>query len=359
MSEVDRMNRLSEAEIQSPVMTWLLEADQPSVRYLALRDLLGADPEGPELRAARQAIMQSGPVPAILGHQSPDGSWDLPEKFYTSKYQGTVWTVLLLAELAADPADERIQRACEFILRHAFEPESGGFSYQMSARTGQGLPGGVIPCLTGNMVYSLIRLGHLDDPRVRKALDWILARQRTDDGQTSPPADPYYKRYTNCFGRHSCHMGAAKALKALVAVPEANRTPEINTKLDELATYFLKHHLYRKSHDLSQIAKPGWLRLGFPLMYNTDILELLGLFSQLKRYDSRLDDALAILAGKQQPDGRWLLEQSFNGKMQVRIEQKGKPSKWITLQALEVLQAFPVPPTGKPRDNQGAVSPAE
>ena len=75
-------------------------------------------------------------------------------------------------------------------------------------------------------------------------------------------------------------------------------------------------------------------------MYNTDILELLAIFAELNIRDSRLQEALDILAGKQQSDGKWLLENSFNGKMLVRIEQKGKESKWITLKALSVLQAF-------------------
>ncbi|MDD2457641.1 MAG: terpene cyclase/mutase family protein, partial [Eubacteriales bacterium] len=179
-----------------PALDWLLEEDNPSVRYFALRNLVGLDPASPEIHQARRAILQSSPVSVILDKQNPDGSWDLTEKFYTSKYQGTVWTLLILAELAADPTDERIRLACEFILSHSFEPESGGFSYQMSARTGEGLPSGVIPCLTGNMVYSMIRLGYLEDIRVQKALDWIITRQRTDDGETSPPSDPYYKRYT-------------------------------------------------------------------------------------------------------------------------------------------------------------------
>lgn len=324
-----------------PIIDWLLETNNPSVRYLTLRDLIGLDPADTKLETARLAIMQTGPVPQILSTQNPDGSWDLPEKYYTSKYKGTVWTLMILAELAADPADARVQRACEFILAHAFEPESGGFSYQMSARSGEGLPSGVIPCLSGNLVYSLIQFGRLDDPRVQRAIAWIVARQRTDDGESTPPADAYYKRYTNCFGRHSCHMGVAKAFKALVSIPVDRRSPEISAKIDEFADYFLRHHLYRQSHDLSQIAKPGWLRLGYPLMYNTDLLELLGLFAQLGINDPRLDDALTVLAEKRQPDGSWLLENTFNGKMQVRIEQKGKPSKWITWRALKVLQAFP------------------
>jgi hypothetical protein len=34
------------------------------------------------------------------------------------------------------------------------------------AKTGGGRHSEVIPCLTGNMVWSLIRFGYMDDPRV-------------------------------------------------------------------------------------------------------------------------------------------------------------------------------------------------
>lgn len=326
------------------VLDWLLEIDNPSVRSQALVTLGGLAPDDPTVLAAQARIMTDGPVPAILAAQAADGTWDVPDRFYTAKYTGTVWTLLLLAELGADPADLRVGKACEYILRHAQDPESGGFSHAASARTGSGLASGVIPCLTGNMVYSLIRLGRLPDPRVRQAIDWITTWQRADDGDGPGPAGSVYQRYEMCWGSHSCHMGVAKSFKALAAIPPASRGPAAEAKLAELSEYFLKHHLFRKSHNLAEIARPGWLKLGFPLMYQTDILELLGIMASLGCQDSRLEPALAILAGKRQADGRWLLENSFNGKYQVRIEQKGKPSKWITLKALQVLKNLQTPP---------------
>lgn len=36
----------------------------------------------------------------------------------------------------------------------------------------------------------------------------------------------------------------------------------------------------------------------------------------------------------------WTLEDTYNGRFQVNIEQKGKPSKWITLNALRVLKRY-------------------
>lgn len=36
----------------------------------------------------------------------------------------------------------------------------------------------------------------------------------------------------------------------------------------------------------------------------------------------------------------WLLESTLNGRFLVNIEQKDKPSKWVTLSALRVLKRF-------------------
>jgi hypothetical protein len=321
------------------LVDWLLQEDNPSVRYRTLIDLLGESADGAAAVAARSAIMARGLVPRLLESQNADGSWGEPAQFYTDKYGGTVWCLLLLAELGADPDDPRVRKACAFILDHSWNPESGGFSYQPSTK-GVGLASSVIPCLTGNMVYSLIKLGQGSDERVRQAIAWINTWQRADDNEGPEPTGPVYDRLEICWGRHTCHMGAAKTLKALAAIPAAERDAAANAKIGELAEYFLKHHLYKKSHNLAEVAKPGWLKPGLPLMYQTDILELLGLFADLGIRDPRLADALAILRGRRQPDGRWLLENTFNGKMAVTIEKKGEPSRWITLKALTVLQAL-------------------
>ncbi|NMC27105.1 MAG: nitrogen fixation protein NifH, partial [Syntrophomonadaceae bacterium] len=84
-------------------LAWLLEENNPSVRYFALTTLLDQKPKSAEIRKARLAIMDTGAVPAILGQQNEDGSWGLPERFYRDKYRGAVWNLILLAEMGADP----------------------------------------------------------------------------------------------------------------------------------------------------------------------------------------------------------------------------------------------------------------
>jgi len=54
--------------------------------------------------------------------------------------------------------------------------------------------------------------------------------------------------------------------------------------------------------------------------------------------DPRLDSAVALVLSKQDGQGRWKLEYGYHGKMWIDIEQKGRPSKWVTLRALRVLK---------------------
>ena len=58
--------------------------------------------------------------------------------------------------------------------------------------------------------------------------------------------------------------------------------------------------------------------------------------------DSRLDAAVSLMLSKQDDQGRWNMEYSYNGKTWVDVETKGQPSKWVTLRALRVLKRLGV-----------------
>jgi hypothetical protein len=75
-------------------------------------------------------------------------------------------------------------------------------------------------------------------------------------------------------------------------------------------------------------------------MYNTDALEVLGILTKLGYKDKRMQEAVDLVISKQDEQGRWMLEYTYNGRFQVNIERKGKPSKWVTLNALRALKRF-------------------
>ncbi len=133
-------------------------------------------------------------------------------------------------------------------------------------------------------------------------------------------------------------MGAAKALKALAEIPPEKRDTKTEATIKVGAEYFLKHHIYKKSHNLAKVSKPGWLHFGFPLMYQDDALEVLGILTNLGYKDERMQEAVDLVISKQDAQGRWKLDNTYNGRYQTNIERKGEPSKWITLNALKALK---------------------
>jgi hypothetical protein len=321
------------------IMTWLLEEENPPARYFTLRELAGRPENDEEAVKARRQIMEVGPVPALLAAQNPGGYWGRPEDFYIrSKYQGTIWTYILLASLGANGKDPRLRQTAEFILANSQDRVGGGFSHKGDAKRG-GVADGVIPCLSGNMLWCLIRMGYLEDNRVQAGIHWITSTLRFDDGETIPPDDPRY-RYEKCWGRHTCIMGAVKSLKALAEIPLASRTAEVQSTLENGAEYLLKHHVFKHSHAPSQIAKTEWMRFGYPLMWNTDALEMLELLAGLGYRDERMNEAIRLVRSKQDEQGWWPLETTFNGRTRVRIERQGLPSKWVTLRALKTLKVL-------------------
>lgn len=317
---------------------WLLEKENPSVRYFALKDLLDRPEEDQDVQATKLDIMQKGMVPGILAkQQEPEYMKNYPG-FYTRKYGGLVWTLILLAELGAT-ANEQIQEECAYLLSHSQETGDGGFSQHEAMKTGGGRISEVIPCLTGNMVWSLIRLGFLDNPGVQKGLNWLVRFMRFNDGTETEPQVPPYDHYEPCWGQHTCHMGVVKALKAFAAVPEEKRTAGINDIIQKAAEFMLIHHIYKRSHNLNRAGKPGWLKFGFPLMYQMDALEILDILTALGIKDSRMEDAVRIVIEKQDDTGRWKSENTYNSdRLLIPFGQMNEQSKWITLRAMRVLK---------------------
>jgi len=327
------------SDTQNPdTLCWLLEENNPSVRYFTLRDILDRPADDPELLQAKRDIMQRGIVPRILEKQNEPAYRETYRQFYTAKYQGLVWQLIVLAELGAE-ANAQIREQCEYLLSHSQETRDGGFAMNTAVKTGGGRATEVIPCLTGNMVWSLIHFGYLDDPRLQRGIGWLAEYSRFNDGVENDPQIPPYSRYETCWGKHTCHMGVVKTLKALGAVPEARRSQAVTDTINRAAEFMLMHHIYQRSHEPGRVSKPGWLKFGFPLMYQTDVLEILDILSGLGVEDERMDEALDLVLSKRDSLGRWNAENTYGSdRLLVPIGQKGKPGKWLTLRAMRVFK---------------------
>lgn len=339
-------------QLRGDALSWLLEPEDPGVRYLALRDLLARSPGDPELETARRQAHTQGRIATILAAMHPDGYWVKPGPGYSPKYRSTIWSIMTLAQMGASVAlDERLARACAYLLEHSLTP-LGQFSYN-------GPPSGTVDCLHGNLCWALLQLG-CDDPRLASAFEW-MARSVTGEGVASrDDREAPLRYYAHKCGPgfacgdnagQPCAWGAVKVMLALGRWPVERRTPLIRRAIEQGVAFLLSTDPAKADYPTRRGDKPNpnWRKFGFPVFYVTDVLQNVEALVALGYgHDPRLSNALTLVRGKQDPQGRWLLETDYAGKLWVDVGPKRQPNKWVTLRALRVLKAagaWLVPPT--------------
>jgi len=329
-------------QIRADTITWLLEEENPGVRYLALRDLMDASADDPDYQQTQKAAHQEGPIAVILNEMNAQGFWEKKGPGYGPKYRSTVWSVIMLAQLGAEPEmDDRIPKACQYLLDHALT-EHGQLSTS-------GTPGGTVECLQGNLCSALLDLGCVD-PRLDAALEW-MARSVTGEGVAAMGDKSTPIRYYsgNCGpgfecganNKLPCAWGAVKEMLAFSKLPKERRTPLIEDAIQTGVNFLLEIDPATAAYPTWNGRKPSgnWWKFGFPIFYITDILQLgealvrLGLGP-----DPRLANTLDIINQKQDADGRWPLEFSYTGKTWVDFGKKKQPNKWVTYRAAWVLK---------------------
>ena len=316
---------------------WLLEKDNPSVRYLTLREIEDREENDPEARKAYVEIMKSAPVKTILAAQKPEGYWATKEDMYLPKYTATTHQLLILAEHGATKTPE-IEKAIEQVYR--FQRNSGHFLTKLpKSEKGRNSVVKDGCCFDGNVLLYLNHFGYLDDPRTKKLLEFTYDyydKENTGWKCRAFPIDSDRVFPVNCF------MGRTKILKAFSHIPEEKRAPEMKKIIELEVEEILENGVYRylRNSDGSRKNKAGWKKFGFPLFYQADILEIMGSLARLGVKDERMQDAIEVILEAQQSDGKWLLKNTYNGKMWMDIEEKHMPSKWITLRAMCVLKKW-------------------
>jgi hypothetical protein len=349
---------------------WLLEADetQPAIRYYTLRDILGRDENDKEVKAAKAAIMTSGPVPVILAAQHPEGYWGK-----TPRYTGTMPALIFLAQLGADGADPRIRAGCEILLSRYIDSNGA----PLGSLSLKGTPSGSSYCTAGLMGAALIDFGWLEDQRLQTAMEW-LAKTITGEGVADASNRDANKRYGKsrgsapsfaCPQRNAdlpCAWGAIKAMVALNKVPTAQRTKNMQEAIKRGVDFLLSHDPAVADYPFGRGKRPSstWFKFYYPLGSEADVLQNLEVLAALgQAQNPRLANALDLVISKQNQQGRWLLERTYKeladtqekkvfywyhnslrlyitGKELAEIqEKKGQPSKWVTLRALRVLKA--------------------
>jgi hypothetical protein len=308
--------------LRADPLPWLLETQNPPVRYWALRDLCDRPANDPQVRAARAAIPAWPPLAELLAAQKRDGYW-IKRNYYLPRTRGTFWVLSVLGDLGLTAEDEHIQRGCDFMFTH--QRENGAFCRRQRV-SGQGMvwQERPEPCTHARIVRFLIQFGYGDDARVHKAVDWLLAIQRDDgmwfcrgaEGRGCLRATIDVLRVAVLDPNTAAHEGIAQAAAAVCDLLMAPRMS--------------RYHVGEAWGTWEGLKYPYF---GFSLISALDVLARLGYTLQ----QPKVAAAAEYLSSRQLPDGTWSLDQSWPHPP-LDFGQPDQPNKWLTLDALRALK---------------------
>jgi hypothetical protein len=307
------------------VLEWLLDSD-PAVRWQVLRDLTDAPAE--EVAAERARVATEGWGARLLALRDPDGQWGggacFPAAGWDRSEGGQPWTSTLptLDLLRLFGLDPSVPEARETV---ALVRENCRWEYDGS----RFFDGEVEPCINGRTLAVGAYFGEDVEGLVQRLLDdqlddggWNCA---TEEGSTVSSFDTTIDVLEGLLAHER-------------AAGDAPRTVQARRRGEE---YLLERSLFRRK-STGEVVVPDYLEFSFPPQWHYDVLRALDHFREAGGTpDPRLDEAVELVRGKQQPDGRWLLEHTHQGAVHFELEDgDGRPSRWNTLRALRVLRWY-------------------
>lgn len=301
----------------SNVLEWLLEAENPSVRYRTLTELLDVAADDPQVQQARAHIPNSKPIQKIFAKMHPDGYWLHRGKGAGIEYtmsSSTHFVLAYLAELGMDRQDERIARAVERYLGLTEPDVPNPNIWQMPPDYANHQS-----CLYAYNLRTFVMFGYRDDPRIQERIAVLLADERHDGGYLCDR--PSFKATTK-----SCIRGSTKALMAFAVLPELWET----VRCHQLADYFLRRRVLYRTRQPEKVVRDELMRTIFPFVIGGSLLEPLYALSRMGYgQDERLQPAWDILESKREQSGRYVLD--WHPTTLFDPGEKGQPNKWATL----------------------------
>jgi hypothetical protein len=307
--------------IPDKLIDWLLKGDV-AIQYQVSRDLLNV--KKTEVEILQDRISTEGWGKRFLDKQKSNGHWGI--SFYQPKWTSTHYTLLDLKTLGLNPENRQVQTSVDMVLQQP-PGNSGGINLAVSLKESD-------VCING-MILSYSSYFLPTHKRIKEIIDYLLGVQMHDGGWNC--------QYKLSGTTHSSLHSTLSVLEGLLQYRRSlngYRINDIKNAENKSVEFILRHNLYQ-SHRTGKTIDQRFLRLSFPCRWRYDILRCLDYLQDAKRpYDPRMQLALDIIAGKQDKNGKWPLQEKHRGAVHFDMEKNGSPSRWNTLRALRVLKQY-------------------
>jgi hypothetical protein len=304
------------------VIDWLLDSD-PSIRWQVMRDL--EHDRADAVAAERSSVATEGWGARLLALQGPDGLW--AGKAWDQEWTDTFHVLELLRRFGLEPASEQARHAVNLVREHVTWGDGAPFVAPWAQNPF--FAGEVEPCINGNVVSSGAYFGVDMAPLVER----LLGEQLPDGGW-------------NCEVENGATVSSfGTTINVVEGLLEHERaiggSAEVAAARHRGEEYMLERRLFRRK-STGEVINPKWLEFSFPTWYHYDVLRGLEYLRDAGvTPDERVSEAIEVVRGNRDADGRWPLQDVHEGESHLAMEAgEGQPSRWNTLRSLRVLDWF-------------------
>jgi hypothetical protein len=305
------------------VIDWLLDSD-PSIRWQVMRDLM-PPPSAEAIAAQRSRVATEGWGALLLTLQAPDGRWG--GRAWSHDWTDTFHALDLLRRFGLDPRSEQAAWAVGLVRDRV--TWGGGAPVEDPWASNRFFEGEVEPCINGNVVAT----GSYFGQDMTQLVERLLREQLPDGGW-------------NCEVENGATVSSfGTTINVLEGLLEFDRatggSAEVRAARRRGEEYMLERRMFRRK-STGAVIDPSWLEFSFPTWYFYDVLRGLDYLRDAGvKPDRRLVEAIGIVEGNRDADGRWPLQNVHPGGAHFQMDDgAGKPSRWNTLRAMRVLRWF-------------------
>jgi hypothetical protein len=303
------------------VIEWLLDSD-PAIRWQVMRDLAGEYPD--TVATARERIADEGWGSRLLELRGPNGAWDggtyRPgwvdrSKPFFDAWTATHFSLQTLTHLGLEPDGARARETVRLVRANVRWEANDALYFE----------GETEPCING----ATLAIGSYFGEEVEGIVDRLIDEQLEDGGW-------------NCWAEYGATVASfhtticvLEGLLAWESAGDPERVKEVRSRAEE---YLLERGLFR-SLSTGKVVDPRYTMFSYPTYWYYDVLRGLDyLRSSGRGFDDRCAEAVDLMMGKRDDEGRWPLENVHQGPTHFRMEgSEGSPSRWNTLRAMRVM----------------------
>ncbi len=312
--------------MHNPDYQWLLDCDEPWTKYRTKLDLLDLPNNDNNVRSSYTELITHPQVQGLIDEFVEWPGYSLARH---NDARHPLYKLSTLADFGIRYDESRVSKGISMVMDH--QSEEGPFQIMVNIPTIFGGTGvdqwSWILCDTPTILYAVLAMGLQSDPRVSKAVDYLI--DLVEDNGYRCKAAPDLGNFKGPGKRSDpCPIANVYMLKGLSYLPELENTPAVQNALKSLL-----QHWENQGQEKLYLFGIGtdFRKLKYPFIWY-DILHVTEVLSRFRSVhdDHRFLEMVNTILVNRDENNRYKAMSMYRAWKGWSFADKKNPSPWLT-----------------------------